>query len=218
MEQKMSNPLLLDGASIVATVKGGQTEADATALHIVQTKLDKLTQDEDETGPENILIEEYRDKAFLTYDDFNTLLVNAKVDSFHKRGTYGPSKAGQVYVYVKRNFICPNFEAAQVKLGFCKDLTANGAVFPGTRWGIFQRKSGQFHVFAITRELELEPPSGDPLRNSRILQERLGPDYANTIDVGEANRNPMGHLPNSTELYPVDIEVLALSFNEEEAL
>ena len=129
-----------------------------------------------------------------------------------------PGEKGGVFIYAKRNFISSDIASAQQKLRFCQKMTKLGALFPDTKWGIFQRESGQFQVFAVTRKLELALPSEDPLRNSKILRERLGSDYDDIIDDGEANRNPMGHLPESKDLYPVDIEVITLGFDEREAI
>jgi hypothetical protein len=97
-------------------------------------------------------------------------------------------------------------------------VTRRGALFPGTKWGIFQRPSGQFHVFAVTRKLELAPPSPDPFRNAALIRDRIGPEFEPCVNDKEANSNLMGHVPGSAELYPVDVEVISFDFHNQKAL
>lgn len=168
---------------------------------------------------EAAIMKEIEGREYISVDEFYRLLENAGLDKKRsKRGTYLPEESGCLYVYAKKNFISPDLALAKEKLLLCQELTRHGGLFPETKWGIFQRPSGQFQIFAVTRKLEHAPPSEDPLRNSKILHERLGPEYDHFIDDGEANRNPMGHLPGSKDLYPIDIEVIAFAFEEREAI
>lgn len=78
-----------------------------------------------------------------------------------------------------------------------------------------QRSSGQFHVFAITRKLQMV--SGIP-NHAGLIRGRIGSEYYDYIDEGEANSNELGHVEGDDNFYPVDIEVIAAGFDETEAL
>ena len=171
------------------------------------------------TDIETQAMAEIQHREYVSLDEFNALLERAKIDRKNsKRGTYMPGEEGSLYVYAKRDFIARDLAIATEKRRLCQELTRRGALFPETQWGIYERPSGQFQIFAVTRTLELAPRAEDPLRNSKIIRERLGPEYEHVLDPMEANRNPMGHVPGSSDLYPVDIEVIGLAFDEKEAI
>jgi hypothetical protein len=168
--------------------------------------------------PERKAMERYHDilqeREFLTHEEFKVFLTEVGTDGgMKKRGTFGPG-SGEVFVYAKPNFYFSNLDKARQALNICQQLTQASVLAPTTKWGIYQRPSGNFQIFAVTQKLELVPiPEGsDSLYKSRLLKARMPTELETVeLDDGEIYRNPMGRLPGSDKLYPVDIEIIALN-------
>ncbi len=149
-----------------------------------------------------------------------------------KSGTY-KSDANNAYLYKKQHVLFRTSNAAQACLDRVRKLTAMGALYPKTEWGIMQNPSGTYQLFAITRALidTRKAPADTWKKISSSLPEELyrrtgalpitaeelaKPDSpANYIDPGESSHaQNWGWSEDDGMFYPIDVEVIMLSHQE----
>lgn len=164
------------------------------------------------------IFETIKDKEFLTQAEFDDLIAKYDIRPY-KMGTYR-SGDGYVYLYAKKGFITGTKERAEEILAEVRDMTSRGMLLPETKWGIFQRTSGAFHVFAITRKLEsVSAQDKNFVIPMDELRKRAGEEYRFHLDEGEAGTSfNWGYSKEHAQYYPIDIEVVAMDYYDDQGL
>lgn len=147
----------------------------------------------------------------------------------YKAGTF-KSESGGAYVYRKNHVIFASLDEAKRMLGIVHILTAKGLLYPATRWGVVERKTGNFQLVAVTRSLArvtegpkdvwntLRRPLGYELfERAGIPDECIQTELDNPmslihhLDMGEAaHGNNWAWSVEDQKYYPIDVEVIML--------
>jgi hypothetical protein len=186
-------------------------------------------------GVESKIFETFGNDEIIPSDIFQKTLRHFKFEHV-KRGTSRSKELG-AYVYQKPGGIYDTIECAQEFLAGAHELTKRGVLFPETKWGIYERPNGHFHVFAITRELQpmrsgpeedwnrLNRPLYDELyiragildrdddqmqKNEKIKRELENQNsFVRYLDNGETGHaNNWGYSDELRQFFPIDVEVI----------